>query len=381
MEKLREAWKNPVLRQFLIVGTLCAAVAAYFLIEYIIYIKSPRKLRIVFFDAGFGNATLLTTPSGKEILIDGGQRGLRGVWDYGATTIAPTFTKFKISSLDMVVVTSLRPGNIGGLIYIMEYYPTKRVILSVDPKIYNTNTGYIEFLEKLGDWQLLSNPFVPEACVLYLNYYDLMKRGLMPEGTATRPKETSGVIEKTILQSEKLPEIPSKKPQEGEIIYTEEYKGKKLRIKALAPLAEQITGTADDIGNNSVVLKITYGDASFLITSNIKRDAELALISRWKKELISDCMVVPSNGSPNASSPEFIRTVSPQIAIWSHSYLTRNLQVLDKYFYESDAQPVIKEYTKRKIKVYHLEKTGAVIVETHGSKFDIARDVRTVFNR
>ena len=62
--------------------------------------------------------------------------------------------------------------------------------------------------------------------------------------------------------------------------------------------------------NQSLVLRLTHGQASFLLPSDIEEEAERSLLGR--PGLKSEVMVAPHHGSATSSSIEFVRAVAPR---------------------------------------------------------------------
>ncbi|MCL0046433.1 DNA internalization-related competence protein ComEC/Rec2, partial [Dehalococcoidales bacterium] len=87
-------------------------------------------------------------------------------------------------------------------------------------------------------------------------------------------------------------------------------------IKVLNPQIPQLTGTESDIDNNGVVLRISMGEVSFLLTADIMWEAEWELI-RQRTNLTSTVLKVAHHGSDTSTSPEFLAVVNPQIAVIS----------------------------------------------------------------
>ncbi|MDI6757876.1 MAG: ComEC/Rec2 family competence protein, partial [Endomicrobiia bacterium] len=112
-----------------------AAVAAAVLVAAgIIAVNASKKdyMRVTFFDVSFGNSVLIETPDGKTILFDTGQGG--GAWNSGSSVIAPTLAKYKISRINWLIFSSLKPNNIGGTPHILNYWPVDKVLLPYNPQ-------------------------------------------------------------------------------------------------------------------------------------------------------------------------------------------------------------------------------------------------------
>jgi competence protein ComEC len=74
----------------------------------------PKNLRIVVFDVGQGDASLIQTPNGKNILID------VGTWNPGSNSgeevLLPYFKENEIKKLDAVFLSHPHADHIGGIL-------------------------------------------------------------------------------------------------------------------------------------------------------------------------------------------------------------------------------------------------------------------------
>jgi len=87
-------------------------------------------------------------------------------------------------------------------------------------------------------------------------------------------------------------------------------------INVLNPQIPPLTGTKSDIDNNGVVLHITMGEASFLLTADIMWQAEFELITQ-RASLTSTVLKVGHHGSDTSTTSEFLAVVNPQLAVIS----------------------------------------------------------------
>jgi competence protein ComEC len=90
--------------------------------------------------------------------------------------------------------------------------------------------------------------------------------------------------------------------------------GKGVVIKVLNPQIPHSTGTESDIDNNGMVLHISMGEVSFLLTADIMWEAEFELITH-RANLTSTVLKVAHHGSDTSTTPEFLAVVNPQIAV------------------------------------------------------------------
>lgn len=72
----------------------------------------------------------------------------------------------------------------------------------------------------------------------------------------------------------------------------------------------------ENLNNTSIVMRLNYGDDSFLFVGDAQKQVEKELMGRGAL-MDSDVLKVGHHGSKNASSPEFILAVSPEMAVIS----------------------------------------------------------------
>ncbi|MFN1835514.1 DNA internalization-related competence protein ComEC/Rec2 [Balneola sp. MJW-20] len=86
------------------------------------------EMKVLFFDVGQGDAALLTTPGGKQVLIDS------GVWspgyNSGRSVILPHLKAEGIEKLDAVILSHPHADHIGGVSDLIREIPVKRIINS-----------------------------------------------------------------------------------------------------------------------------------------------------------------------------------------------------------------------------------------------------------
>ncbi|MBN2406518.1 MAG: ComEC/Rec2 family competence protein [Elusimicrobia bacterium] len=325
-------------------------------------VKKKNEVLVTFLDVEYGNCILIQTPLKRNILIDAGFRGDKrywttGNWGKGKNVVVPNLSGYNIGRLDKIVSTNPLPENIGGLIYIINYFNVKEVWDSLDPVRFKKDMNYGEFLENLNDVRLEIKKDDDLPIGAYLNYYDFVNSGIYP---AVLMKKRS--MKDEILKPKLIPHYHI---YEGTVIYEEEADGKKLRLTALNPPKDRIKGTESDLYNNSAVLRLTYGDRSFLFSSNIWTEAEWDLVSKYGDKLRSDIMVVPDHGSGMASSDRFIDAVKPAVALVQFGFLE------GRGFFDSELERTLDRYKEKGISIYRTDKTGAVEIRSDGSKINI----------
>jgi competence protein ComEC len=133
-------------------------------------------------------------------------------------------------------------------------------------------------------------------------------------------------------------------------------------VEVLYPLAADDAEAPSD-NDHSVVLRISYGSRSFLLTGDIERAAEIEITSRGGT-LAADVVKVPHHGSRTSSTAEFINAAHPQYAIISvgrHSP------------FGHPHQDVVERWQLSGAKVLTTGENGMISVSTDGRDLQIER--------
>jgi competence protein ComEC len=115
------------------------------------------------------------------------------------------------------------------------------------------------------------------------------------------------------------------------------------------------------INNASIVVRITYGSVSFLLTGDAGPEAESSIIQRGY-DLKSDILKAGHHGSNNSSKRYFLDAVDPETAIISCG---RD----NPYGYPHDE--TLQRLTESDIDIYRTDLLGTIIVETDGQTYRI----------
>ncbi len=87
-------------------------------------------------------------------------------------------------------------------------------------------------------------------------------------------------------------------------------------ITVLNPPPDLSVWSPDIINNGSVVLRVTFGTVSFLLTGDIEQEAEAALLARGVP-VRSTVYKAPHHGSKTSTSAMFLEAVDPTVAVIS----------------------------------------------------------------
>jgi len=92
--------------------------------------------------------------------------------------------------------------------------------------------------------------------------------------------------------------------------------GTGIRIEVLNPPSTLFEGTSSDVDNNGVVLRLSWGEVSFLFTADIRQEAEFELV-RQRANLRSTVLKIAHHGSKTSTTPQFLAAADPEIAVIS----------------------------------------------------------------
>ena len=256
--------------------------------------KDPDNLKMIFFDVGDAESILITTPGGKNILLDGGYR--KGT-NYNASDwlLKPYFYANGISDIDAIILSHPQNDHIGGLPEIIEEFNVH-------------------------------------------NYYDA--------GMPSESKQYNYLLSKVAEKNIKYNIL-----RKGDIINITD--GVKLSVLNPPEKPENIK----DHNKNSLVIKLEYGNKSFLLTGDTEREL---LNNITDSQYDIDILKVGHHGSKKSLGENYLKLTTPEIAIISAGSE-----------YGHPAKEIMELLIDHNIPAYCTKKSGTITIITDGKNLKV----------
>ena len=243
-------------------GGAAALAAAIPVVVIVIVLLTARistagadgRLHVHILDIGQGDAILVVTPDGRQLLIDGGPDPAAALAALGQL-LPPTDR-----TLDIVAVTHLDSDHSGGLLGVLTRY----------------RAGIV-----------LQGAASPDSA-LYPHWQAVLAQREQP-AVSLRAGQRIRLGDAVTL------EVLSPPGDAG------------------APPA----GVRRNANNDSLAMRLDYGAISFLFTGDIESDVERRLAAQYGNRLQADVLKVAHHGSRTSTAPEFLRAVKPRAAVIS----------------------------------------------------------------
>ncbi|MBI5959977.1 MAG: ComEC/Rec2 family competence protein [Chloroflexi bacterium] len=240
----RATWKHWLGKRITAYSLMAGGTAAGLLVWIMAFSQPDGSLHVYFLDVGQGNAVLIQTPNGAQILVDGGPNPTRLRESVGDAL--PYWDR----TLDMVIVTQPKDSASKAIPALLDRYTVKQVVTS---GFSTENTPYLEQAWKKHHLQVLNV-------------------------TAGYRIETGDGVILEVLHPQAIPDTDAEPNHAG------------------------------------MVLRLSYGNTSFLIAPELDTEAVESLVEAgWF--VGSTVLVLPTHGSEKTNSIEFLTAVDPQIGV------------------------------------------------------------------
>jgi competence protein ComEC len=138
--------------------------------------------------------------------------------------------------------------------------------------------------------------------------------------------------------------------------------GRGARLEVLGPPTQPVEGGDDRLNNNSVVLRLTWGEVSFLLPGDLEKAGEEALLDEGE-DLRSTVLKVAHHGSAYGTGEPLLAAVQPAVAVISVG--------ADNTY--GEPSPQVLERLKDSL-VYRTDLTGRVKLSTDGEHLWVEAD-------
>lgn len=115
----------------------------------------------------------------------------------------------------------------------------------------------------------------------------------------------------------------------------------------------------NDLNNTSIVLKLTYGNTSYLFTGDATSEVENKILD---KDLKSDVLKVGHHGSQYSLTAKFLKEVSPSYSI---------IQVGKNNDYGHPKDVALKKLDRLNSEIYRTDRDGTILLKSDGKGISI----------
>jgi competence protein ComEC len=256
-------------------------------------------LAVHFINVGQGSSTLIVGPTGETILIDSGD------WSDDGEDVLAYLDRHDVDRIDHLVTTHADADHIGGHAAIIDHYETQADGIGAvyDPGITSSSQTYDRYLDAIEEHDV------------------------------------------TLYETRAGDQIPI----DG------------VDARVLAPPEGYIAN--GDRNENSIVLKLDFGQSSFLLPGDGESESEEYLVDEYGSSLNTTVLSAGHHGSQSSSSSEFLDTTSPRIAVISSAYDSQ---------YGHPHEEVLQRLDQRSIRTYWTATHGNVRLVSNGSAITVS---------
>jgi glyoxylase-like metal-dependent hydrolase (beta-lactamase superfamily II) len=312
--------------------------------EVFIEREDSRVLKIDFVDVQQGDASVVETPGGQVVFIDGGEQQLFA--RYLANRYRGT-SEEEPKEVDCILVSHGDADHFAGLVEIKESetHPLPRKRLFIHPRrVYHNGLvkrpSSVREAERLGrtvtadgttiiteletdllevDDAKMNEPFLgwKETLEAYRDRGPIEFRRLAKGDDDAFDFLGDEGVEVEVFG----PLLTRVGDEEGLKFLGEPESGPRIGHHSLEPGRDRFTGksASHTINGHSVVLRLTYGDFRFLFSGDLNEEAELELVRAHEEgelDLRAEVLKAPHHGSHDFL-PEFIQAASPVVSVVS----------------------------------------------------------------
>lgn len=256
------------------------------------------SLEVHYINVGQSVSTLVVGPDGETMLVDTGH------YNDDGEHVLEYLRRHDVTQIDHLVTTHNDADHIGGNAAIIDYYETEADGIGAvyDPGIAASTQTYGEYLDAIEEHDV--------------TLYETREGDSIPFGEVT--------------------------------------------VDVLGPPEPYLENEARN--ENSVVLKFTHGETSFMLSGDAEDDQEAYLVDAYGEELRATVMKAGHHGSSSSSSGAFVDAVDPRVAVVSSAYDSQ---------YGHPHEEVLERFADRSIPTYWTATHGDVVFVSDGANVSI----------
>ncbi|HYA98159.1 MAG TPA: DNA internalization-related competence protein ComEC/Rec2, partial [Methylomirabilota bacterium] len=268
---------------------------------------SPGTLELTALDVGQGDSLLVISARGTSMLIDaggsftgwGGGAQRRGP-DPGEEAVSPYLWSRGFKKIDILVLTHAHHDHLGGMFAILENFRVGRLWIG---------------------------------------------------------REVSSPAQAALEKLAREKHIPIEHEQRGARMDWDN-----TRLEVLWPEVSPDDPAAPSKNDDSLVLRMTYGERTFLLAGDAEKQAEREMVSEsTEKSLRADVLKIGHHGSRNSTTPGFLARVSPGLAVISAG--------AENSFGHPHAE-LLERLQGAGVRVLRTDREGAIHILTDGKRIE-----------
>ncbi len=292
------------------------------------------RLSLTAVDIGQGNSLLVRLPGGGKMLVDGGGY-FDDSFDIGKFVLAPYLWHERITRIDTVVLTHPHPDHLNGLLFILENFDVREVWINGET---SSMENYLAFRRIILEKGIILKTLSDKTPTMHISGVKI--EVLHPEESGPNPKAMDSPSGLSAVDAR----------------FSDEHSDRQISFIKSAKLLHDATN------DRSLVLKLTFGERSFLLPADISAAVEKRLL-RSNVDLKSDVILIPHHGSYHSSGNFFIEKVNPKIAVASCGAGNT---------FGFPSPDVLQRYESIQAEIFRTDLNGAVTITTDGQKLAVA---------
>ncbi|ACM57445.1 lamin tail domain-containing protein [Halorubrum lacusprofundi] len=256
------------------------------------------SLEVHYINVGQSVSTLVIEPDGETMLVDTGHYNDDGKY------VLEYLRRHDITRIDHLVSSHNDADHIGGNAAIIDYYETEA-----------------------GGIGAVYDPGLAASTLTYGEYLDAVE-----------------AHEVTLYET-----------REGDSVSFG-----KTTVDVLGPPEPYLENEARN--ENSIVLKLTHGETSFMLSGDAEDDQEAYLVDTYGARLQSTVLKAGHHGSSSSSSGAFLDAVGPRVAVISSAYDSQ---------YGHPHEEVLQRFTDRSVSTYWTATHGDIVFVSDGTNISV----------